>query len=68
MSLPNGLHFVEIMVACLNEDVEATTDLVSSCSDNLESLEVSFYSLGTSPSVSVSGQRLTTGTRGCSHV
>jgi hypothetical protein len=55
------------MVTCLSEDVEATTDLVLSCSDNLESLEVSFYSLGTFPSVSVSGRRLTTGSRGSSH-
>ena len=68
LNLPNGLHFVKIMVACLDEDVKATTDLVSSCSDNLESLEVSFYSLGAFPLVSVSGQRLTTGIRGCSHV
>jgi hypothetical protein len=67
LSLPNGLHFVKIMVTCLSEDVEATTDLVLSCSDNLESLEVSFYSLGTFPSVSVSGRRLTTGSRGSSH-
>ena len=68
LDLPNGLHFAKITVACRDEDVEPTTDLVSSCSDTLKSLEVSYYSLGASPSASMNGQRLTTSTRGCSHV
>ena len=67
LNLPNGLHFTEITVACLDEDVESTTQLVSRCSGNLESFSVYYHNPGALPSASASGQYLTT-TRGYSHV
>ena len=43
-NLPGGLHFSKIATVChCNEDIESTTDLVSRCSDTLESLDVSHY-------------------------
>ena len=41
LDLPNGLRFTKISVLCFSgEDFESTTDLVSGCSDTLESLSV----------------------------
>ena len=38
---PNGLHFTEIVLECVDEaDFKFATDLVSRCSDTLESLNV----------------------------
>jgi len=39
-STPGGLHFSKIAVWCFNEASESTTDLMSRCSDTLESLEI----------------------------
>jgi hypothetical protein len=46
-------------VACLGDGVGPTMDLVSRCSDTLESLSISYYALGVFPSTSVIGQYLT---------
>ena len=53
LDLPGGLRFEKITLQCLNGDFESTTELVSRCSDTLESLTVRYYNLGVSPSVSV---------------
>jgi hypothetical protein len=63
LDLPNGLHFVKLTVMCHAGDVKPTTDLVSRCSDTLESLEVSYYAPGAFSSGSTSGQHLTTSRR-----
>ena len=67
LDLPNSLRFTKITVWCLSEDAESTTDLVSRCSDTLESLTISYYTPGALSSASTSGQYLTT-TGGYSHV
>ena len=46
LELPSGLHFSKISVSCLIEDVESMIDLVSECSDTLESLSVCYYLAG----------------------
>ena len=51
LSLPNGLHFTKITVA-LDEGTQSVIDLVSRCSDTLESFDVLYYTPGMSPSVS----------------
>ena len=39
LDLPNGLNFTEVMSTCAKEkDIKSTTDLVSGCSNTLESL------------------------------
>ena len=43
LGLPGGLHFVKITVGCINADAKPTTDLVSRCSDTLESLSIDDY-------------------------
>ena len=54
LDLPNGLHFTTIIVAWLfKQDVTSTTDLVSRCSDTIQSLEVANYFSGTFLLVSV---------------
>jgi len=54
LDLPNGLHFTTIAVAWLTkEDVTSTTNLVSRCSDTVQSLEVISCFSGTFPLVSV---------------
>ena len=58
--LPDGLYFNKISVGCLNEDVESTMDLVSKCSETLESIRVSFYLTGAFPSAFVFGPYLIT--------
>jgi hypothetical protein len=50
VGLPNGLNFTKISVAYLDEDVKSTTDLVSSCSNTLESFSIYYYTPGVSPS------------------
>jgi len=61
LELPSGLHFSKISVLCLIEDVKPMIDLVSECSDTLESLTIYYYLEGTAfPSPSVVGQYLTT--------
>jgi len=48
LDLPNGLRFTKITVLCFSrEDFESTTDLVSGCSDTLESLSVISHLEGT---------------------
>ena len=46
LELPNGLHFSKIYLWCYDEDVESMTDLVSRCSDTLESLKIRYNRLG----------------------
>ena len=46
LELPSGLHFSKISVACLKEDVGSMVDLVSKCSDTLESLSIYYYIVG----------------------
>jgi len=61
LELPSGLHFSKISVSCLKEYVEPMMDLVSECSETLESLSVCYYLPGvTFLSPSVVGQYLTT--------
>jgi hypothetical protein len=43
LDLPGGLHFIKITVGCINADAKPTTDLVSRCSDTLESLSIDDY-------------------------
>ena len=50
LDLPSGPNFTKIVLACVDEtDFESTTDLVSGCSDTLESLNVSDYLQGAFP-------------------
>jgi len=53
--LPSGLHFSKISVSCLKEDVESTVDLMSKCSDTLESLSIYYYIVGAAFSFSFCG-------------
>lgn len=46
LDFPNGLHFTKISVSCLSQDVSSMMDLVSRCSDTLESLGISYYLTG----------------------
>ena len=50
LDLPDGLHFSEITISCLVENAELTMDLLSMCSDNLESLCVEYMNTGAFPS------------------
>ena len=67
LDLPNGLRFTKIVVECIDHDVESTMDLVSRCSDTLESLSICYYAPGAFPPVSVTVRRLTAA-YGCRHV
>jgi hypothetical protein len=58
LDLPYGLRFTKITVWCFSEDAESTTDLVSRCSDTLESLTLYSFIAGALPSAYVSGQYL----------
>ena len=59
LDFPNGLHFADITVLCLNgEDTTSAKALVSKCSDTLES--ITLYCLGAFPSASMINQCLTT--------
>ena len=55
LGLPNGLRFTEVIVTSLEEDIKSTNDLVSRCSDTLESLSVCYYAPGMSPLASATG-------------
>ena len=61
LELPNGLHFSKIHVSYEDEDFESMMDLVSSCSDTLESLSVCYDDPGGAGflSVLIVGQYLT---------
>jgi len=65
LDLPNGLNFTKIVLSCIDceTDFKSTTDLVSGCSDTLESLDVSNQSPGRFPSVPVPDRCLTTALR-----
>ena len=60
LEIPGGLRFSKISVSCLEEDVESMMDLVSECSDTLESLSIYYYIAGAGfLFASVVGQYLT---------
>ena len=44
LALPDGLHFTRIVLQCCVEDAGLVTDLVSRCSDTLESLCIDYRS------------------------
>ena len=46
LELPSGLHFSKISMWYSREDVELMTELVSKCSDTLESLNIRYRCLG----------------------
>ena len=58
LSLPDGLRFTKISVH-LDKGIHSVTDLVSRCSDTLESISVSYSTPGMSSSASVAGHYLT---------
>jgi hypothetical protein len=60
LDLPDGLHFVKITVGSIDADATPTADLVSRCSDTLESLSIDDYFPCAFPSTSMSGECLTT--------
>ena len=62
LDLPNGLNFTKIVLTCLDDgrNFKSITDLVSRCSNTLESLDISDYCPGEFPSIPVSDQHLTT--------
>ena len=43
LNLPGGLHFARITVSCSIKYAESIPDLVSRCSDTLESLQIRYY-------------------------
>jgi hypothetical protein len=47
--LPGGLHFTRIKIVSIKEDVESTMDLMSKCSDTLESLDIFYCAPGVLP-------------------
>ena len=53
LDLPHGLHFSKIWIACFIEDVDSgmMTELVSKCSDTLESLSIRYIPSRKFPSV-----------------
>ena len=59
LDLPGGLHFTKITVLCPYNDLELITDLLSRCSDTLESLAVFNFFLSAFPLVSVTDKHLT---------
>jgi len=46
LELPDGPHFSKITVISFNEDAESVTDLVSKCSDTLETLALAYLPPG----------------------
>ena len=66
LDLPGGLHFTKITVSCPYKDLGLTTDLLSRCSDTLESLIVFNFIRSAFPSASVAGKHLTA--RECRHI
>ena len=59
LDFPDGLRFAKITVECRGEDFGSATDLVSSCSDTLESLDICCFPVGAFPSASLIDQCLT---------
>jgi hypothetical protein len=59
LDLPDGLHFTNIKMMCTAGDAGLAMDLVSRCSDTLESLCVDYSSSGVFPSAPEVGQHLT---------
>ena len=58
--LPDGLNFTEVVVTCdKQQDVKSTTDLVSGCSNTLESLLLIIFFQGELPPVPVPDRCLT---------
>ena len=53
LCLPNGLHFSEITLVRPVEYANSTMELVSKCSDNLESLSIRYFHWGASSPVFV---------------
>jgi len=61
LDLPTGLHFTKVTLELLHEaDFELAIDLVSRCSDTLESLDITEDLTGVLPSPSVADRNLTT--------
>jgi hypothetical protein len=58
LSLPNGLHFTKIAVR-LDEGIHSVIDLVSRCSNTLESISVFYYTPGMPPLASATDHYLT---------
>ena len=46
LELPSGLHFSKIAVTYFSKDVEPAMDLISKCSDTLESLSICYCNMG----------------------
>ena len=65
LDLPDGLHFANITVLCLDKDLKSTNDLVSRCSGTLESLTICYSFMGVFPPASLIDEFLTAA-RGCS--
>ena len=69
LDLPGGLHFTKISTFCPPGDFNSTTDLVSRCSDTLESLLVYYPYPRASPSapvvINTSPSTMSQGHRGC---
>ena len=64
LDLSGGFHFSKISVVFSDDDeAGSVTDLVSGCSDTLETLTIIYYPMGAFPSTSVTDQRLTTARR-----
>ena len=65
LDLPNGPNFKKIELSCVDDGIGSTltTDLVSRCSDTLESLDVSDYHPCGFPSVPAHDRYLTTALR-----
>ena len=53
LDLPGGLHFSRINTTVSDDDAELMADMISRCSDTLESLTIHHWSLCASPSASV---------------
>ena len=60
LDLPGGLHFSSIAVSCPIEDGDLANELVSMCSDTLESFLLDFSYLGTLPTTPANDQYLIT--------
>ena len=59
LDLPGGLHFSSLMIFCRDRDAESAADLVSRCSDTMESLLLHYDSLGVFSSAYVVGRYIT---------
>ena len=59
LDLPDGLHFSKINVMFYDNETEPVADLVSRCSDTLESLHILNCPSSTLPSVPVTSRHLT---------